>query len=366
MSNIYMLKQTQGRKVAIARCSNLLRTLPKRIWAWFCYQDDFKRRFLEQPKNAFVFFRAYLLLIFVFALSYSTLDCGFKISDEIRPLSEIESSYFSVVTITTLGYGDIIPRSSAARILISLQTLLGITVIGVFLVWIGHDQSQKEHERYLAREQARRDQHRFETYIKLVYEMNNFLRGFDMEYGRPQNSYGWNVYEFGRKNIPVAATLFYPDRYHQFLTGMTGVDAQSTMHWSDSIVDFQQNLEKIIKESEHPIDEVDLLSEFNKFFRLCSEKAQHLRYQAPLDGDLKGFIDQRALDIAPLIRAGEALRLRICEKSDRSWTGVDHRYAHYYRQWEDNPTSNAISKFERLGSRLGMRLKALKRRIRDD
>lgn len=41
--------------------------------------------------------------------------------------------YYSVATITTLGYGDIIPITDTARRLAGLETILGIIVIGLFL-----------------------------------------------------------------------------------------------------------------------------------------------------------------------------------------------------------------------------------------
>lgn len=40
------------------------------------------------------------------------------------PLSE--SLYFSVVTIATVGYGDIVPKSVDARLLVSLEILVGV------------------------------------------------------------------------------------------------------------------------------------------------------------------------------------------------------------------------------------------------
>ncbi len=41
--------------------------------------------------------------------------------------------YFSVVTITTLGYGDISPKTGFARFLISTEVLVGILLFGFFL-----------------------------------------------------------------------------------------------------------------------------------------------------------------------------------------------------------------------------------------
>lgn len=44
-----------------------------------------------------------------------------------------EGFYFSVVTFTTLGYGDIFPATSLARILVSFEVVLGYLMGGVFI-----------------------------------------------------------------------------------------------------------------------------------------------------------------------------------------------------------------------------------------
>jgi hypothetical protein len=41
--------------------------------------------------------------------------------------------YFSAVTITTVGYGDILPNSSYVRTLVMAEALLGVTLIGGFV-----------------------------------------------------------------------------------------------------------------------------------------------------------------------------------------------------------------------------------------
>lgn len=45
--------------------------------------------------------------------------------------------YFSTVTITTLGYGDITPTTEGARAAVSVEVILGVVVIGLFLNAIG-------------------------------------------------------------------------------------------------------------------------------------------------------------------------------------------------------------------------------------
>ena len=41
--------------------------------------------------------------------------------------------YLSAVTITTLGYGDIVPISGISRLLVALESVIGIVLIGLFL-----------------------------------------------------------------------------------------------------------------------------------------------------------------------------------------------------------------------------------------
>jgi len=41
--------------------------------------------------------------------------------------------YFSVVTLTTLGYGDIAPAVPAARMLCSLEAVIGQLFVAVFI-----------------------------------------------------------------------------------------------------------------------------------------------------------------------------------------------------------------------------------------
>lgn len=41
--------------------------------------------------------------------------------------------YFSVVTVTTLGYGDIVPLTGKARILIGFEAALGVVLLGLFV-----------------------------------------------------------------------------------------------------------------------------------------------------------------------------------------------------------------------------------------
>ncbi len=70
----------------------------------------------------------YLLCIPIFASIYY-----FYPEFWVNPLTAVESLYFSTVTITTLGYGDITPKTEVARILAATESIIGIVTIGFFL-----------------------------------------------------------------------------------------------------------------------------------------------------------------------------------------------------------------------------------------
>ncbi len=51
--------------------------------------------------------------------------------------SIVRMTYFSAVTVTTLGYGDIVPIADAARTLVALEAVLGVVLAGLFLNALG-------------------------------------------------------------------------------------------------------------------------------------------------------------------------------------------------------------------------------------
>ncbi len=64
------------------------------------------------------------------------LDSSNSVFETTRP-SYSNFLYLSIVTITTLGYGDIVPISSAGRVLIAIESLTGIVLMGFFLNAVG-------------------------------------------------------------------------------------------------------------------------------------------------------------------------------------------------------------------------------------
>ncbi|TLS16935.1 MAG: two pore domain potassium channel family protein [Betaproteobacteria bacterium] len=75
------------------------------------------------------FLAIYLFLIVAYAFAYRYIPDATKETD----FTLLKSIYFSTVTITTLGYGDINPKSELAMMIVASEAIFGIVIIGLFL-----------------------------------------------------------------------------------------------------------------------------------------------------------------------------------------------------------------------------------------
>jgi hypothetical protein len=66
----------------------------------------------------------------VFASTYCTIDAH-QTDAFSEPLSRTDGLYFTVTTFATVGYGDISPTSELARVLVTVQMLVGLLVVGI-------------------------------------------------------------------------------------------------------------------------------------------------------------------------------------------------------------------------------------------
>jgi voltage-gated potassium channel len=70
------------------------------------------------------------LLLTVFAATYCTV-AGQQAGAFSEPLSRTDGLYFTVTVFTTVGFGDITPVSELARVLVTVQMLVGLVVVGL-------------------------------------------------------------------------------------------------------------------------------------------------------------------------------------------------------------------------------------------
>jgi voltage-gated potassium channel len=70
------------------------------------------------------------LLILTFSYAYLSLDAG-DVSAFTETLSKTSSVYFTVTVLSTVGFGDITPTTDVARMTVTGQMLLGITLLSV-------------------------------------------------------------------------------------------------------------------------------------------------------------------------------------------------------------------------------------------
>ncbi|MSO75990.1 MAG: potassium channel protein [Alphaproteobacteria bacterium] len=97
------------------------------------FEELFHRvRALVAP--AFAFFTFYSLLIILFACLYRVIDRYSELPQFMRAgepyhVSFQDSLYFSLITLATVGYGDIVPRTALMQVLVATQVVSGLLLL---------------------------------------------------------------------------------------------------------------------------------------------------------------------------------------------------------------------------------------------
>ena len=74
-------------------------------------------------------YRFYLLGL----VALLTLGAGTVSYRIIEGLSWVDSLYFSTITLTTIGYGDIAPQTDGGKLFTVFYVLVGISIVGAFV-----------------------------------------------------------------------------------------------------------------------------------------------------------------------------------------------------------------------------------------
>ncbi len=96
--------------------------------------EEFFHRMSRLAVPAFAFLTFYSLLVVVFASIYCILsqyspDLHFRVANVGRTLTYSEAIHLSITTISTVGYGDIVPSSNAARVLTTIEVVCGVLLL---------------------------------------------------------------------------------------------------------------------------------------------------------------------------------------------------------------------------------------------
>lgn len=89
----------------------------------------------------------YFIVTLVFGLLYYLFDSlNFKFASGFNTFHFLDYIYFSAVTFTTIGYGDIIPKTGAGHLLVFIESCLELTFFPVFGGYIAYKFLQRPND----------------------------------------------------------------------------------------------------------------------------------------------------------------------------------------------------------------------------
>jgi len=96
--------------------------------------EEFFLRMSRLAVPAFAFLTFYALLVILFASLFTIIskfagEEHFRVGNVTRAINFPEAIHFSIVTISTVGYGDIVPASNIARVLASAEVICGVMLL---------------------------------------------------------------------------------------------------------------------------------------------------------------------------------------------------------------------------------------------
>lgn len=135
------------RYLMVVRTFRLIRVF--RVFKLFSFLEE-GDKLLRSLRLSFPKIMVFFLFVVIMVISLGTLMFMLEGGEEGSPFTDVPTSiYWAVVTMTTVGYGDIAPVTGIGRILSSLVMLLGYTIMavptGIVSAQFIHDNQHKDH-----------------------------------------------------------------------------------------------------------------------------------------------------------------------------------------------------------------------------
>lgn len=218
-------------------------------------------------KNPLLFVFLYILIIPIFAIFYYCFT-------ELSQFEFTDSLYFSVVTITTLGYGDITPKIDITKFLASSEAILGIVLVGLFLNSLSYTisfratqkekDSQKKKSLLLAKE-------RFLNYNKLIEQKIDRYYKYSVIVTKGTNN---------SKELKVNENFKFNDLSDIYTSSLALTDSIST-----STIDFYYESQKELLQNLENLVALGFLQNWQELEKLCLDFIIDLK-----DNDFSDFI----------------------------------------------------------------------------
>lgn len=147
--------------------------------------SDWFRHFFHVVSNVrpIAWIGLYVLLVPVFACIYNVLPDGqFRIPD--GGTTDFGSwIYYSIVTITTLGFGDYTPMGGAAQTVTAVEVMCGLIFLGFFLNAVGSMKSEIDVASEIEKQRRLHEAQQRDKLISMTPPVINILNQF-IEYCR--------------------------------------------------------------------------------------------------------------------------------------------------------------------------------------
>lgn len=174
-------------------------------------------RIYKHSHPAYILLSSYLLLITIPWFIYSAIGAdGFRFPDDEEKKSVWDLLYFSMVTVSTLGYGEIQPVNVSARAMAAIQSVLGPVTLAFYVSKLFFAFSiERDYKAELNRKReafGNVQGIRRKLYANLTYLFETVVHDADPA---PTGEMSVNFHDFGDTTYPFATTQHDATHRHQ-------------------------------------------------------------------------------------------------------------------------------------------------------